>query len=278
MYFLITSIGAGAIALAFAILFCKHGAVLFSPEVDAEFYCMAESACIVCHQCLAHQQAQEIAWNHCTAPVHPSSIELQTILTVPTPTHTLTHHPNHVKCQGCIFTLVDFNFHNSSYSHILPSTDYMIPPALTYPAPSPLHPNSPTLGELHEASTSYLQLPGLCNEPSQSTITSDATVMSQVTLLKSWFSFDWLGTVRFLSEEDSDGTQLALGMELSDRRDWEDGWWKSQKLQWSDHIKSTVTWSHRSQWIEGVTLWSQGYILPWLVMPECIRFWAVLVY
>jgi len=205
-YFLILSVGAGVLALALLFLFCKCGSVLFSPEVDAEFHCMACSAWIVHLQHLVDQRAQEIACTSCTTPEVGPLIELQPIITIPSPTHSSPHQPNRVKCQGCIFTLIDFNLHNLSHSQILPSTNYVIPPAPTYPAPNPLCPDLPMLGELHQASTSYLQPPGLCNEPSRSMIASEMTMTSQVTLLSSRFLFDLLRAVNFLSEEDSDGT------------------------------------------------------------------------
>jgi len=232
-YFLILSVGAGALAIALLILFCKCRMVLFSPEVDTEFHQMAESAHIVRHQHLAHQWAQEITWNHHTTLVRQPSIELATIITTPTLAHTSDYHAHHVKHQGHIFTPVNFNICNLSHLNILLSTNYMIPPALTYPAPYPLHPNSPTLGTnpeifIHsptprtsptESLPTHSYPPGLHSEPSYSMITSEVTAILQVALFKSWFSFNWLGAVRFLSEEDSDGTQLALGTEMSDRKD-----------------------------------------------------------
>jgi len=203
-YFLILSVGAGALAFALFILFRKRGTVLFSPEVDAEFHRMAESARIISHQRLAHQRAQEIAWNHRTSPLHQPSIELATIITTPTPAHTSNYHAHRVKRQGRVFTPVDFNIRNSSHSNILSSTNYMIPPAPTYPAPFPLRPDSPTLGTnpeifIHSPTppTSPTELSpmhsypyGLHNKPSQSTITSETTATSQVALLSSRFSFD----------------------------------------------------------------------------------------
>jgi len=249
-YFLILSVGAGALATALLILFRKHGMVLFSPEVDTEFHRMAEIAHIVHHQHLAHQWAQEITRDHHTTPVCQPSIKLDTTITTPTPAHTSDYHAHCIKRQGRIFTPINFNICNLSHSNILSTTNYMIPPAPTYPAPYPLHPNSPTLGTNPEifihsltpptsptkSSPTHSYPPGLRSKPSCSMITSEATVMLQVTLLKLQFSFNWLGTVRFLSEEDSDGTQLALGTE-------------SQK---ADRIKLTVTRSHGSQWIKGV--------------------------
>jgi len=145
-YFLILSVGAGALALALLILFHKHGSVLFSPEVDAEFHCMAESVHITHHQQLAHQWAQEIARNHCTALVHQPSIELNTIITTPTPAHTSNYHVNCAKCHSCIFTLVDFNIRTSSQYYAPHSSGYMIPPLHTYSTSTPLCPNLPTLG------------------------------------------------------------------------------------------------------------------------------------
>jgi len=231
-YFLILSVGAGALAIALLILFHKHGMVLFSPEVDTEFCQMAESAHIIHHQRLAHQWAQEITWNHCTTLVRRPSIELDTIITTPTPAHASNYHVHCIKCQGCVFTPINFNIRNLLHSNILLSTNYMIPPALTYPAPYPLCPDLPTLGTNPEifihsptptsptkSSPTHSYPPGLHSEPSHSTITSEVTVTSQVALLKSQFLFDWLGTVRFLSEEDSDGTQLALGTGMLDRKD-----------------------------------------------------------
>jgi len=82
-YFLILSVGAGALALALLILFRKRGSVLFTSEVDAEFHRMAESARVIRHQRLAHQRAQEIARNHRTTLLRQPSIELDTIITTP---------------------------------------------------------------------------------------------------------------------------------------------------------------------------------------------------
>ena len=90
-YLLIISIGASVIALTFAILFCKCRAVLFSPEVDAEFHHMAHSAQIVHLQHLADQQAQEITHTSCTTSEVVLPIELQPIITIPSPTHSSTH-------------------------------------------------------------------------------------------------------------------------------------------------------------------------------------------
>jgi len=203
-YFLILSVGAGALALALLILFCKCRSVLFSPEVDAEFCCIAESAHIIHHQQLAHQQAQEIARNHCTAPVCQSSIELNTIITTPTLAHASNYCVNHAKCQGCIFTLVDFNIETSLQYYAPHSSSYTIPPLPTYSTSTPLHPDSPTLGtnpeiQIHSPTPPTLpteSLPlysypyGLCSKPSNSTLASGTTVTSQVTLLLSQFSFN----------------------------------------------------------------------------------------
>jgi len=90
-YFLILSIGAGILALALLVLFSKHRAVLFSPEVDAEFHHMAHSAQIVHLQHLADQQAQEITHTSCTTSEVVLPIELQPIITIPSPTHSSTH-------------------------------------------------------------------------------------------------------------------------------------------------------------------------------------------
>ena len=192
-YFLILSVGAGALALALLILFHKHGSVLFTPEVNTEFHCMSESACIIHHQQLAHQWAQEIAQNYCTTPLCQPSIKLDTIITTPTPAHTSDYRAHRSKCQGHIFTPINFNVHNSSHSNILSTTNYMIPPA-----PYPLHPNLPTLGTnpeifIHsptpptsptELSPIHSYPPRLRSKPSRSTIASEATAMSQVALLK----------------------------------------------------------------------------------------------
>jgi len=187
-YFLILSVGAGALALALLILFRKHGLVLFTPEVDAEFHCMAESAHIIRHQWLAHQQAQEIAWNHRTTLLHQPFIELDTIITTPTLAHASDYCAHCSKRQGRIFTPIDFNVHNSLHSNILLTTNYMIPPALTYPASYSLHPDSPTLGtnpEIFiysptpptsptESLPTHSYPPGLRSEPSHSTIASES--------------------------------------------------------------------------------------------------------
>ena len=179
-YFLIISIGAGALALALIIIFCKQEGVLFSSEVDAEFNLMAQSAQIVHLQHLADQWAQEIAHTSYTTPkVGPPLSHNQSPLL--SPTHISTHHPNRPKCQGHIFTPINFNLGNSSQHHIPHPSGYTIPPVPTYPAPMPLCPNSPTLGKYHDMSTLYLQLPGLHSELSQSMITSKATTTSQVT-------------------------------------------------------------------------------------------------
>jgi len=204
VYFLILSVGAGALATALLILFRKRGAVLFSPEVDTEFCRMAESARIICHQCLAHQWAQEITRDHHTMLVCQPSIELDTIITTPTPAHASNYRAHHIKCQGRIFTPINFNICNSLHSNILSTTNYMIPPAPTYPAPYSLHPDLPTLGTnpeifIHsptpptsptESLPTHSYPPGLRSEPSCSMITSKVTAMSQVALLKSRFLFD----------------------------------------------------------------------------------------
>jgi len=203
-YFLILLVGAGTLALTLLILFHKRGSVLFTPEVNAEFHCMAESACIIRHQWLAHQWAQEITRNHCTTLLRQPSIELDTIIATPTPAHASDYCAHHSKCQGHIFTPIDFNIHNSSHLNILSTTNYMIPPAPTYPALYPLHPNLPTLGtnpkiHIHSPTpptspTKSLPMhsypPGLCSEPSHSMITSEMTATSQVALLLSRFSFN----------------------------------------------------------------------------------------
>jgi len=203
-YFLILSVGAGALALALLILFHKHGMVLFTPEVDAEFHCMAESAHIIRHQQLAHQQAQEIARNHCTTLLHQPSIELNIIVTTPMPGHASNYHVNCAKRQGCIFTLVDFNIGMSPQYYTPHSSGYTIPPLRTYSTSTSIRPDSPTLGtnpeiQIHsptppmsptESLPPHPNPHGLHNKPSQSTIASEATATLQVTLLSSRFSFD----------------------------------------------------------------------------------------
>jgi len=158
-YFLILSVGAGALALALL---------------------MAESVCIICHQQLAHQQAQEITWNHHTTLLCQPSIELATIITTPTPVHASDYRAHRIKPQGHVFTPVDFNICNSSHSNILSSTNYMTPPAPTYPVPYPLCPDLPTLGTNPEifihsptppmsptkSSPMHFYPPGLHNKPS----------------------------------------------------------------------------------------------------------------
>jgi len=165
---------------------------------------MAESVHVICHQWLAHQQAQEIAQNHCTTPLHQPSIKLDTIITTPIPAHTSDYHAHCSKRQGCIFTPIDFNVHNSSHSNILLTTNYMIPPAPTYPALYPLRPDLPTLGtnlEIHihpptppmsptESLPMHSYPPGLHSEPSCSTIASEMTVTSTVALLSPRFLLD----------------------------------------------------------------------------------------
>jgi len=69
-YFLILFVGAGTLALSLLILFHKCGLVLFTPEVNAEFHCMAESVCIICHQQLAHQRLKK---SHGTIALHHST-------------------------------------------------------------------------------------------------------------------------------------------------------------------------------------------------------------
>ena len=101
---LILSVGAGTLALTLLILFHKRGSVLFTPEVNAEFHCMAESAHVICHQQLAHQRAQEITWNHRTTPLHQPSIELDTIITTPTLAHASDYRAHRSKRQGRVFT------------------------------------------------------------------------------------------------------------------------------------------------------------------------------
>ena len=179
-YFLILSVGAGTLALTLLILFHKHRSVLFTPEVDAEFHCMAESAHVIHHQQLAHQQAQEIAWNHCTTLLHQPSIELNTIVTTPTPAHASDYCVNCAKHQGRIFTLVDFNIGTSPQYYAPHSLGYTIPPLQTYSASISICPDSPTLGtnpEIHIHSPTPPTLPtelspphpnphGLHNEPS----------------------------------------------------------------------------------------------------------------
>jgi len=124
----------------------QHEAVLFSPEVDTEFRHMAESMHIICHQCLAHQWAQEIAQNYCTAPVCPFSIELNTNITTPTPAHASNYCVNCTKHHGRVFTPVNFNTRASSQYYAPHLSGYMIPLPSTYSMSMPLHPNSPTLG------------------------------------------------------------------------------------------------------------------------------------
>jgi len=203
-YFLILSVGAGTLAFALLILIHKCRSVLFSPEVDTEFNCMAENTHIICHQWLAHQWAQEIARNHHTAPIRQPSIELNTIVTTPTPAHTSDYHANHAKHQDHVFTPVDFNIRTSLQYYAPHSLGYTIPPLCTYSTSTPPHPNLPTLGtnpkiQIYspmppmspmESSPSHPYPHGLHNEPSQSTITSETTVTSQVTLLSSRFLFD----------------------------------------------------------------------------------------
>jgi len=198
-YFLILSVGAGALALALVILFHKYRSVLFSPEVNAKFHHMAESAHVTHHQWLAHQQAQEIARNHRTAPVHQPSIELNTIVTTPTPAHTSDYHTNHTKHQGHIFTPVDFNIGTSSQYYTPHSVDYTILPLHTYSTSTSLHSDSPMLGtnpeiQIHsptpptsptESSPPHPYPHGLHNKPSNLTLASRTTMTSQVTLLLS---------------------------------------------------------------------------------------------
>jgi len=175
---------------------------------------MAESARVIRHQRLAHQRAQEITRNHRTTPLRQPSIKLDTIITTPTHAHASDYRAHHSKHQDRVFTPINFNVRNSSHLNILLTTNYMIPPAPTYPALYPLHPNSPTLGtnlEIHihsptESSPMHSYPPGLHSEPSRSTIASEMTVTSKVALLLSRFSFDWLRAVKCLSEKDSDGT------------------------------------------------------------------------
>ena len=145
-YYLILSVGAGTLALTLLILFHKCRTVLFIPEVNAEFHHMAESMCIICHQWLAHQQAQEIAQNHHTTPLHQPSIELNTIITTPTPAHASDYCVNHAKHQGRIFTLVDFNIRMSPQYYTPHSLGYTIPPLHTYSTSTSIHLNLPTLG------------------------------------------------------------------------------------------------------------------------------------
>jgi len=203
-YFLILSVGAGTLALTLLILFCKCGLVLFSPEVDAEFHCMSESTCVIHHQQLAHQWAQEIARNHRTTLLRQPSIELNTIVTTPIPTHTSNYHMNHAKCQGRVFTPVNFNIRMSPQYYAPHSSGYTIPPLCTYSASISIHPDSPTLGtnpeiQIHsptppmsptESLPPHPNPHGLRNEPSQSMIASGMTATSQVALLLSRFLFD----------------------------------------------------------------------------------------
>jgi len=133
-YLLIGGLGIAIAATGTYFVLYKKDNGMFSPEVDAKFCHMAESVCIVCHQHLAYQQAQEITWNHHTAPVHPSSIKLNTFITTPTPAHASHYHVNCAKCHGHIFTPVNFNIRTSSQYYAPHSLGYMIPPPSTYSA------------------------------------------------------------------------------------------------------------------------------------------------